>query len=159
MVEAVRPATSDDLETLAALARAGIAELAGTKGGTVWARREGRVEPLDQSLTSALDESERGDGLVLVGTIDDVGVGYAVASIERVADGGQLARLTDLYVEPDAREVGVGELLLDTVLRWAEERGCFGIDSIVLPGNRETKNFFEAAGMVARAIIVHRPIG
>ena len=53
-------------------------------------------------------------------------------------------------MEPEAREVGVGELLLDTVLRWAEARGCFGIDSIVLPGNRETKNFFETAGMVAR---------
>ncbi len=156
MVEAVRSATRDDLGALAVLARAAIAELAPTKGGGVWARREGRAEPLDESLVRSLDESETDDAVVLVGTIDDVVVGYAVASVEVVADGGKLARLTDLYVEPEAREVGIGELLLDSVLRWAQARGCFGIDSIVLPGNRETKNFFETAGMVARAIIVHR---
>jgi ribosomal protein S18 acetylase RimI-like enzyme len=137
------------------LARAAISELSATKGGTVWARREGRVEPLEESIGAAIDDPAT---VTLVGTIDDVIVGYAVASVEVLADGGRLARLTDLYVERGGREVGIGELLLDTVLAWAAEGGCFGIDSIVLPGNRETKNFFESAGMVARAIIVHRAL-
>lgn len=155
MVEAVRSATRDDVPPVVELARAAIAELSATKGGAVWARREGRVEPLESSVSAAIDDP---DSVSLVGTIDDVVVGYAVATIEIVPDGGRLARLTDLYVEPEAREVGVGELLLETVLTWATEGGCFGIDSIALPGNRETKNFFESAGMVARAIIVHRPL-
>jgi ribosomal protein S18 acetylase RimI-like enzyme len=155
VVEAVRPATHDDVGIIANLARAAIAELTDTKGGTVWARREGRSEPLEESVRAAVEDS---DALSLVGTIDDVILGYALASVEVVSDGGRLARLTDLYVEPAAREVGIGELLLDMVLAWATEGGCFGIDSIVLPGNRETKNFFESAGMVARAIIVHRAL-
>jgi ribosomal protein S18 acetylase RimI-like enzyme len=155
VVESVRPATHDDVGIIAELARAAIAELSATKGGTVWARREGRSEPLEDSLLGAI---EHADALSLVGTIDDVVVGYAVAAVEVVSDGGRLARLTDLYVEPDAREIGIGELMLDTVLAWATEGGCFGIDSIVLPGNRESKNFFESAGMVARAIIVHRAL-
>src|SRR5947207_670177 len=114
-----------------------------------------RRRPRPASLGDAIE-----DGAVetLVGTIDDVIVGYAVARVQELPDGGRLARLTDIYVQPEAREVGIGELLLDTVLAWAAEGGCFGVDSIVLPGNRETKNFFESAGMVARAIIVHRAL-
>jgi len=155
VVEAVRSATQADLADIVALARAAIEELKGTKGGLVWARREGRSAPVDEALRAAIDDASV---QTLVGTIDDVVLGYAVASVEVLPDGGRLARLTDLYVDPGAREVGIGELLLDTVLAWAAEAGCFGIDSIVLPGNRATKNFFEAAGMVARAIIVHRTL-
>ena len=43
-------------------------------------------------------------------------------------------------------------------IAWATERGCFGIESMALPGNRETKNFFERFGLVARAIVVHRAL-
>jgi hypothetical protein len=45
---------------------------------------------------------------------------------------------------------------MDAVLAWCRECGCFGVDSLALPGNRETKNFFESFGLVARAIVVHR---
>jgi ribosomal protein S18 acetylase RimI-like enzyme len=155
MVEAARPATRDDLPSLAELARLAIEELRPTKGGELWARREARAEPLDATLAADLANP---DACVLVGTIDDVVVGYAVAVIERLHDGSSLARVTDLYAQPEAREVGVGEQLLDAVIEWATERRCAGVDSLVLPGNRETKNFFESFGLVARAIVVHRPL-
>ena len=155
MIEAARPASSIDLPRLADLARAAIAELRATKGGEVWARREARVEPLEDSLASDLANP---NALVLAGLIDDAMIGYAVVTTETLTDGGALARLTDVYVEPDARGVGVGEALLDVVVEWATERNCTGIDSLALPGNRETKNFFESFGLVARAIVVHRPL-
>ena len=155
MTEAARLASSEDLPRLAQLARAAIEELRPTKGGELWARREARTEPVEESLVADLDE----DGtLVLAGTIDDVVVGYAVTRTETISDGSVLARVTDLYAEPEAREVGVGEALLETVVKWATEQHCVGIDSLVLPGNRETKNFFESFGLVARAIVVHRPL-
>ena len=155
MTEAARAASSEDLPRLAELARAAIEELSATKGGELWARREARREPVEESLAADLAD----DGtLVLAGTIDDAVVGYAVARTETLADGNVLARVTDLYAEPEAREVGVGEALLETVVKWATERRCAGIDSLVLPGNRETKNFFESFGLVARAIVVHRPL-
>jgi len=155
MIEGARPASSDDLARLAELARAAIAELRATKGGEVWARREARVEPIDDSLAADL---ANGDTLVLAGVIDDAMIGYAVVTTEALSDGGAIARLTDVYVEPEARGVGVGEALLDAVVEWATERKCVGIDSLALPGNRETKNFFESFGLVARAIVVHRPL-
>ena len=155
MIEAARPASADDVPRLAELARAAIAELRATKGGEVWARRDARTEPLEESL--AADVSNPG-ALVLAGVIDDAMVGYAVAITETLSDGSSLARLTDVYVESEARGVGVGEAMLDAVVAWATERNCIGIDALALPGNRETKNFFESFGLVARAIVVHRPL-
>lgn len=155
MTEAARRASAADVPRLAELAATAIEELRGTKGGELWARREARQPPLDASLAADLENS---DALVLAGTIDDAVVGYAVARLEPLGDGSLLAKVADLYAEPDAREVGIGEELLNAVVAWAQERGCVGIDSLVLPGNRETKNFFESFGLVARAIVVHRPL-
>jgi ribosomal protein S18 acetylase RimI-like enzyme len=154
-LEGVRHATADDVPRLAGLARQAIAELTVSKGGAVWSRREARAEPIDDGLDAAVHSP---DHLVLAGTFDGAVVGYAVAAVDQLRDGASLAVLTELYVEPDARSVGVGEAMIHEVLSWAEARDCIGVDSLVLPGNREAKNFFETAGLVARAIVVHRPL-
>ena len=154
-MEAARPATEDDLPDLAALARAAIEELRPTKGGELWFRTVARAEPVEDSLRSAVADP---DQLVLLGTVDDVAVGYAAVRLERLRDGGLLAVVDDIYVDPGARGVAVGEVVMDAVLDWARERGCFGVDSIALPGNRDTKNFFERFGLVARAIVVHKAL-
>ena len=73
-------------------------------------------------------------------------------------DGGRLGVVTDLYTEPGARELGVGEVMMDALIAWCREQGCFGVDSLALPGDRHTKNFFESFGLVARAIVVHRSL-
>jgi ribosomal protein S18 acetylase RimI-like enzyme len=155
-VEAARPATEADVDRITELARAAIAELRVSKGGAVWSRREARAEPIDAALRQEVADA---DGyLVMAGTFNDAVVGYAVARVEVLRDGGRIAVLTDLYVEEDAREVGVGEALLGGVIEWAEARDCEGVDGFVLPGNRAAKNFFETWGLVARAILVHRPL-
>ncbi len=157
--EAARVATDGDTGQILGLARMALAELSAQRGGAVWSRREARVEPIDDEMTAAIAVSMAGGPqLAAVGTLDGVVVGYAVVRAEIVADGGSLAVIEDLYVEPGARGVGVGEALMDLILGWATEHGCFGVDSIALPGNRETKNFFESFGMVARAIAVHRAL-
>jgi GNAT superfamily N-acetyltransferase len=155
VVEAARAATLEDLPRLAELAREAIAELAATKGGALWARREARAEPIEPGLAADLADPER---LVLAGTLDDTVMGYAVARRETLRDGAPMAVLSDIFVDPGTRGIGIGEMLMDAVVEWAEAGGCIGIDSLALPGNRETKNFFETFGLVARAIIVHRPL-
>lgn len=154
-MESARPAVAEDLAAVALLAEAAIAELAPTRGGAVWSRREARSLPAIDSIEAAHADP---DQLVAVGTIDDTVVGYAAVRVEHLRDGGVLAVLDDLYVAAEGRGVGVGEAMMDLVLAWAEDRGCFGIDSVALPGNRATKNFFESFGLVARAIVVHRPL-
>ena len=153
MDEKVRRAGAEDLGRLVELAETARRELEPTRGGSVWIRREARPEPVAGSIAAALDAN---DQVVLVGELDGATVGYAIARLETLRDGGLLTVLDDIYVEAGARSVGIGELLMGEVIAWATDRGSFGIDSLALPGNRATMNFFETFGLVARALVVHR---
>jgi len=148
-----RPATADDLPALAVLATAAIEELTAQRGGAVWRRAQARPVPPDASLQADLDDP---DAHVVVGTIDGTPVGYGVVHADELADGSRLGVISDLYTDEGAREVAVGEQVMGALIDWARARGCFGVDSLALPGDRETKNFFESFGLVARAIVVHR---
>jgi GNAT superfamily N-acetyltransferase len=152
---AARPATVEDLDVLGALADAVIAELEPMRGGAIWRRHVGRHQPTAGSLEAALADP---DQLVLAGTIDGAVLGYGVVRVEPLRDGGRLGMIEDLFVDPEARGVGVGEAMMDLVLAWCSERGCVGVDALALPGHRDTKNFFESFGLVARAIVVHRSL-
>jgi GNAT superfamily N-acetyltransferase len=153
--EAARTAVDDDIPVVAELARAAVEEKVRQKGGVVWSRRERPTDPAEVPLRRALGSP---DHEVAVGTLDGAVVGYGVARVERLSDGGLLGVIDDIYVHPEARAVGVGEALMNHLLAWCGARGCFGVDSLALPGDRETKNFFESFGLVARAIVVHRPL-
>ncbi|MYH00551.1 MAG: GNAT family N-acetyltransferase [Acidimicrobiaceae bacterium] len=153
--EGARRAADSDLAAVTELAATAAAELAPRRGGYVWARLEARTEPLEQSL----DRDHRSDdALVVAGTIDGAVVGYGVIRLVELHDGAVLGRVTDIYVMPEARGVGVGEAMMGELMDWARQRSCIGVDSLALPGDRETKNFFETHGLVARAITVHRSL-
>ena len=154
--EAARRADSADLDVVEALFEAAVEELEPRRGGYIWARREGRSRPAGPGFEHDLADDSH---FLVVGTIDGVVVGYAAIRRTPLHDGSELAVLTDVYVLAGARGVGVGEAMLDLCLAWAEAAGCIGVDSLALPGDRETKNFFESFGLVARAIIVHRSLG
>ena len=141
------------MATLARLAEQAVAEQAGERGGEVWAQRETRPLPAEASLKAAIEDPCQ---LVVAGTIDGVVLGYGAARLERLRNDELLGVVTDLFVEPEARGVGVGEELIGRILEWCEHHGCLGVDALALPGNRETKNFFETFGFTARALIVHR---
>lgn len=150
-----RPAVADDLEELGDLAGQAIEELTPIRGGAVWRRQSSRPFPVDDSLAADLDDA---DSSVVAGTIDGTIVGYGVVRAETLAGGGTLGVVSDLYTLPDARGVGVGEAVMNAMIAWSRQRGCFGVDSMALPGDRHTKNFFESFGLVARAIVVHRSL-
>ncbi len=150
-----RPAAEADLDVVVALARAATEELRPLRGGRIWAELETRDEPLAATFAREFVATER---LVLVGTIDRTVVGYAAAHELVLRSHAAISRITDLYVLPDARGVGVGEQLLTAIEQWARGRGHAGLDSLALPGDRNTKNFFESFGLVARAIEVHRSL-
>jgi hypothetical protein len=47
---------------------------------------------------------------------------------------------------------------MELVLAWCRQHGCRAIDSLALPGMRESKNFFERFGLKTRQLIVHRAL-
>lgn len=149
-MEAARLATAADAPRLAELFAEASAELAPTRGGTVFLARETESHP-----PSPGDESRP----VWVGTIDDFAVGYAAAHVEQLRDGMVLGVIDHLFVEEGARDVGVGEALMDELLGWFRARRCHAADAIALPGNRQTKNFFESAGFSARLLVMHHRFG
>lgn len=154
-MEAARAAGPADLPRLVELARLLRDELGPMRGGALWVARDARPEPLRDALRTLL---ERDDALVVAGTIDEVVVGFGVVEIETLRDGTRLGRITDLFVEPEARAVGVGERMLERLVAHCAAHGCAGVDAPALPGHRAAKNFFEGAGFTARLLVMHHAL-
>jgi GNAT superfamily N-acetyltransferase len=151
-VEGSRPAGEHDIASIVELAAAMRAELAAIRGGSLWVEREAWPEPLEDSYRALL---ARDDAHVVVGTIDNVVLGFGAVVVERLRSGANLGVVTDLFVDEGAREVGVGEGIIGDLIAFCVERECIGIDAIALPGHRATKNFFEEHHFTARALTMH----
>lgn len=156
-MEAARAALPDDVPAIADLARTAVGELGLLRGGPVWQLQDARVEPIDQGVAADVAMGPE-QGLTVVGTIDGTIVGYGVSRLEALSDGSVLAEVTDLYVDPEARGIGLGEAMMNLLVAHAIGAGAIGIDALALPGDRSTKNFFETFGLKARAIVVHRSL-
>jgi GNAT superfamily N-acetyltransferase len=149
-----RAATADDI--------AGIVEMYGPAEGEqtslreLWGLADGLAEPLPDTLQSVLDNPE---AHAVVGLIDGVVFGFAYGSIEDLlpqAGGERIGVIRIIYVDHEARMVGVGEEMLEGMMGWFRSHGLSRFDAIVSPGHRLAKNFFEAAGFKARRITMYR---
>jgi GNAT superfamily N-acetyltransferase len=152
-VEGARLATVEDVGRLVELYLQAKDELLQFRGANLLFLREVWRDPAARSLAAEIGDPDR---TVWVGTIDEFVIGYAAARIDELPDGERLGVIEDLFVELDARSVGVGEALTNLVIAWFEEQGCSGADALALPGARATKNFFEESGFTARLLVMHR---
>ena len=147
MIEvSVTPASGadrDELDRLEAIARSG---LDGQRGGA--------QHLADGGPWRLADRVDALNAAVILGRLDGVPVAF-VCVAERPTGS---AMIEALFVERDAREIGIGEVLAAAAIAWARQRGATAIAAIALPGDRATKNFFETFGLVARAIVVHRDL-
>lgn len=153
MEVSARPANGDDLAFLLAMYRELGKEMVALHA--MWPLADGLPEPVDKSLLAALDDP---DALVYMGTIDGYPLGFLVARIEDLlpqAGDEQIGSIRLVFVEKDAREVGVGEAMRKLALEDMRSRGLRRFDAHVLPGHRLVKNFFEAGGFAARSIVMH----
>ena len=154
-MERARPAVEADVPLIVELAEALRTELRPMRGGELWYQRDARAEPLDVAYGALVDDPAV---LLAVGTLDDVVLGFASVHVETLRDGGRLAVVTELFVEPDARSVGIGEALVGLIVDFCTARGSIGIDAAALPGHRAAKNFFEGHGFTARSLVMHRAL-
>ena len=96
--------------------------------------------------------------LTLVGGLGDAVLAAATMRLP-IGRTRPVAEIDCIYVTPGARELGVGEALLRELLDAAVANAATEIEANALPGDRETKNLFERAGLVARLITVSRRVG
>lgn len=149
----VRTATPADLEALIRLYRRLEEEMTALSG--MWPLADGLAEPVGDTFERSLVDP---DVTVFIGEIDGVPVGFLLGRVEEMlpqAGGERLGVIRFVYVEPEARGVGVGEALRDMMLDEWRGRGLRRFDAHVLPGHRMAKNFFEAGGFAARSIVMH----
>jgi ribosomal protein S18 acetylase RimI-like enzyme len=121
----------------------------------MWPLADGLAEPVESSFESLVGDPE---ALVVMGDIDGYPFGFAMARIEEIlpqAAGEKIGSIRLIYVEPEAREISLGEEMRDYLIDELRRRGISRFDAHVLPGHRLAKNFFEAGGFSARAIIMH----
>ena len=147
----VRRATSGDVGPLRVLEAEARASLIEARGGTRWLQEHhliGERWPTrmadDQVFVAVLDLDDGAPELV---------VGYLVLELSL-----PIATVDQVYVIPDARELGFGDALLDVATAAAVEAGAHVIEGFALPGDRNTKNLYERAGITARLITVSRPL-
>jgi len=79
-----------------------------------------------------------------------------VGTAVRGAD--EIVRIRDVWVTPEARELGFGDALLAAVIDEARTTSAIGVEGEALPGDRHTKNLYERAGIVARLIVTYKAL-
>lgn len=156
MIDPPRPAAGSDRAVLLRMAERAWDEALGQRGGPQLMRDMETPGEWAERLDNVLDDQRHH---FLVGAIDGVALGFALARLDRrPGDDGAAAELVAIYTEPEARRVGIAAGLMKGIASWARHRGATGIDAAVLPGNRSAKNFFESFAMKARLIRVHRDL-
>ncbi len=146
MHESVRSASIDDCGDVHLLEAEARAALVGQRGGPQFLAEQPAVGDWVALLA-------RSDRAVLVGTLDDIVFGYLELAMR---NGTAVVR--QVYVHPGARELGLGDALLGLALDRARASGCSVLEGTALPGDRDTKNLYERAGITARKLTVSKPL-
>lgn len=90
--------------------------------------------------------------IVFVGGTSQTVLGYLLARIG-LSSLGKIATIEQVFVTRDARNMGIGDALVSSIIDWAKSQSFVALDALALPGDRETKNLFERSGLVARLIV------
>lgn len=155
----VRAAAPDDAAALAPLEVAARSALVGTRGGDRWLDEHPEIADGWTARIAA------GGVFVAVVSVEasssgapgaEVVVGYLAASLR--PGPVPVAMIEQVYIDPDARELGFGDALLAAAMEYGRAGGARLIEAHTLPGDRDLKNLYERAGVTARLITVSRPL-
>ena len=120
---------------------------------------------IDSHLAASRSESSRYRGSTVdVGPFGTLitfvaGVGDTVfGSLRAGTNDGATWTIVHAYVEPDAREIGLGDAMVLRLLSELSARGAQWVSAQAQPGDRAMKNLFERHGLVARTILVGKSL-
>lgn len=144
----VREATPGDHPAVIAMDRRGRDAIVDHKGGLAWVAEHPPVSEVISAETHSL----------LVADIAGHAVGFLIHADRLDTTRGRICVIERVYVEEMAREIGCGDALLARAVQQARTRGCSYVEGEALPGDRDTKNLYERAGITARRIIVSKSL-
>ena len=132
---AIRPATREDCEALAAMIGALLSQH-------------------HTAVPDGLASAQRRDGFgaaprfeTLIAERDGEALGMALCyPVYRPSLAGHGLLMEDLFVYAEARRRGIGRALMAALARLAKTRGCVYIEWLVEGGNRPAETFYAAAG-------------
>ena len=124
-----------------------------------------RIGALRQSLQTAMSQMRGGEllwhdkhaqpdlhrSMIFVAEIADYVVGYLLAVMRD-------SEVEIFEIHADARSVGVGDSLLSHALLAARSEGASSVVADALPGDRDTKNLFERAGLVSQRLMMRKEL-
>ena len=152
--ESARFAIKDDYEDFEKLFLASRNEASTYKAADIWLELEALEGPHPQIFRDYL-ESE--DKAILIGEFDEVPVGFMLIHLFPLAND-LAARVDEVFVHLDVREVGVGEHLMNAAIDWANANGASQLLGRTFPGDRHMKNFYERFKVTARLIEVSKKL-
>jgi GNAT superfamily N-acetyltransferase len=136
----VRRAEAADAEALGWLQQMARDTAVDQRGGPAWLAET----PAEDDWASAVTRDDRA---VFVGSVDGVVLGMLDLAI-----GERIAMVQLAYVHPEARQLGLGDTMIEHAIEAARTACCQAFEGVALPGDRETKNLYERAGITARKI-------
>lgn len=147
----VRPAGTGDVDALRRLELEARDAVAASRGGSRWldehpAIAGGWPAAVERRAVFVAEVALDGDRSAIVG--------YVV--VDLVADPMPVVVVDQVFVHPDARELGFGDALVAAAVDHGRRAGAELIEAQTLPGDREIKNLYERAGITARLITVSK---
>ena len=154
--ESARRALGRDANDIAALAKDYVAALESARGGDALISRARLLADAHAVETLIVDAV---NSVLIVGLFDGVIAGFAYVVLHEIAGEATSVEVDAMYIDPPLRRVGVGEAMVDEVLRYPRDKRAKSIDVVALPGDGATKSFLEATGFRARLLVMHRSTG
>ena len=141
----------DDVADVAAILRRTIDVAKVTRGGPAFGERFGGLDTPDTlgKVLTGLGTTYPG----LVALLNGVTLGLCLWN-----DENGIRTVDLLFVEEEAREVGLGTALLQEAENSAKEKGLRRFEVLALPGDRFTKGRAESIGMKARLLVLSKEL-
>jgi GNAT superfamily N-acetyltransferase len=142
MIE-VRPCTPEDARAVSAL----LGELGYEVSSEAAAERVRQLNETGSDPTFIAGENGRALGLI------------ALHCCHMIQHRAPVARITVLVVDQRARRRGIGRLLIDHALRWAEQRGCELVELTSALNRTEAHAFYRDLGFEPSSLRFRKSLG
>ena len=137
----IRPFTTNEWRTYKDLRLRALAESPEAFGITLAAELERSDGDWSSRLTSG---ASSGLDLPLVAEVDDEPIGLAWGRVDR--DNPEVAYLYQMWIAPDHRRLGAGQMLLEAVIAWAKTRDILYLDLGVTYRDSPAMRLYRRAG-------------